>query len=355
MKNMGPNKKEKHDLNDIGIKEFKSRRAEYIPVPVELPEGYQLGKYKVMKRIESDTEMNCICVVQDKKKDEYALKVERCNEKEPMLRTELFVLQQMEQAGSERKHFCKIFDRGANNDFKYIVITLTGKSLRAIRKESKDQRFSLGCALSVGIQCLKGLETLHEKGFIHRNVQPSNFCVGRAELKEHRLIYCLDFGFAHQYKTKEGKVKPKREKPYTYRGSLRHASRNCYKGEELARVDDLEMWLYMVVEFSKGSLPWMNEKNPKEVYEWQEVARKDFGIRQLFGGLPVEFVEVMSHIDGLKFVDTPDYNKIYGLLQNALCVNGLDEFPYDWEEDKPKPMAANDVKDSAENAAKAEK
>lgn len=40
--------------------------------------------------------------------------------------------------------------------------------LEDIRKELPGQKFSMGCALSVGIQCLEAIEELHAIGFLHR-------------------------------------------------------------------------------------------------------------------------------------------------------------------------------------------
>lgn len=42
-------------------------------------------------------------------------------------------------------------------------------SLQDIRKELPGQKFSMGCALSVGIQCLEAIEELHAIGFLHRS------------------------------------------------------------------------------------------------------------------------------------------------------------------------------------------
>lgn len=51
-----------------------------------------------------------------------------------------------------------------------------------------EQKFSMGTALSVGIQCLEALEDLHSIGYLHRDVKPANYTVGRKELNELRKV-----------------------------------------------------------------------------------------------------------------------------------------------------------------------
>lgn len=41
-----------------------------------------------------------------------------------------------------------------------------------------------------------------------------------------------------------------------WRGTTRYGSLNAHQRQDLARRDDLESWLYMIVELTKGSLPW---------------------------------------------------------------------------------------------------
>ena len=49
---------------------------------------------------------------------------------------------------------------------------------------------------------LEALRDLHNIGFLHRDVKPANYTIGRAETSELRRIFLLDFGLARKY-TKE--------------------------------------------------------------------------------------------------------------------------------------------------------
>jgi tau tubulin kinase len=51
----------------------------------------------------------------------------------------------------------------------------------------------------------------------------------------------------------------------------------------------------------------------------------------LFQGCPQEYSEIMDHVDGLRYYDAPDYQRIYNLLKRSLATRGIQERPYDWE------------------------
>lgn len=52
----------------------------------------------------------------------------------------------------------------------------------------------MGTAIGCGLQCLEALEDLHDIGYLHRDVKPGNYTIGRLELNEQRKVYILDFG-----------------------------------------------------------------------------------------------------------------------------------------------------------------
>ena len=121
------------------------------------------------------------------------------------------VLRQL--AAAHGRHFCAIYDQGRYLSWNYVVMTMVGTSLHDLRKASPHptshpsianhpphfqattaQHFSLGTCLSVGIQCLEALEDLHNIGYLHRDVKPGNYTIGRQENNELRKVYILDFG-----------------------------------------------------------------------------------------------------------------------------------------------------------------
>lgn len=55
----------------------------------------------------------------------------------------------------------------------------------------------------LGLQALERLEYLHSKFFLHRDLKPDNFLIGRNEnvifLFKQNLIYLIDFGLSKKY------------------------------------------------------------------------------------------------------------------------------------------------------------
>ncbi|GMS79759.1 hypothetical protein PENTCL1PPCAC_1934, partial [Pristionchus entomophagus] len=310
---------------------------------VKLKEGDLVGKYKIIDIIGPDSGINEIYVVQhEETQDVHCLKIETRAEKFPILKTELFILLEIRKK-ADVKHFCKVYDRGQEERFNYIVLTLAGPSLRNLRRDMPNKKLSLGCGLSVGKQCLQALEELHRIGFVHRDVGPSNFCCGRREFEEERKIYFVDFAFCHQYRDSiTGALKRPRLKPTRYIGSSRHAPRAAYLGMELSRADDLESWFYMFVELIKGGLPWMTFTDSTEIYKYQRKCRTGLEKHEMLGGLPRQLEIIMNLIDRLSYYDDPDYGAIYTLIDEAMTRNNVQEHPYDWEV-KPGEAAAADA------------
>lgn len=106
---------------------------------------------------------------------------------------------------------------------------------------------------------------MHSRYFIHRDMKPDNFLVGRGA--KSGTVHVIDFGLAKRYKD------PKTNQHIPYRngksltGTARYASVNTHMGIEQSRRDDIEGIIYVLLYFLKGSLPWQgltaHNKNDK--------------------------------------------------------------------------------------------
>ncbi|PIC31678.1 hypothetical protein B9Z55_012294 [Caenorhabditis nigoni] len=115
--------------------------------------------------------------------------------------------------------------------------------------------FRMGTAISVGRQSLEALEDMHNIGYLHRDVKPGNYTIGRAEVNELRKVYVLDFGMARKFAHEDGTIKKPRNVA-GFRGTVKYAPVSCHAGRELCRQDDCETWLYMLV---SGNF-WVSKK-----------------------------------------------------------------------------------------------
>ncbi|TKR67090.1 hypothetical protein L596_023294 [Steinernema carpocapsae] len=295
---------------------------------IQLEAGRQVERWTIEKKLGEGAFGAVYRCVDQKTGLFYALKVEGANEQIQLLKMEVFVLSELNKAGG--RHFCKIEDKGRLDNFNYVVMTFVGKSLHDLRIQAPGKKFSIGTAISVGIQCLEALEDLHGIGYLHRDVKPANYTIGRAELRELRKIYVLDFGMARKFVHEDGTIKKPRAAA-GFRGTVKYAPIACHNQRELCRLDDCETWLYMQVELTKGSIPWRNLKDMDEIGRMKRNCRSDIPLKQLFGGCPREYIDVMRVIDGGRFFDEPNYQRIYQLLRQALKTMKASEYPYDWE------------------------
>ncbi|KHJ95956.1 hypothetical protein OESDEN_04089 [Oesophagostomum dentatum] len=135
------------------------------PAIIQLEIGKAIDKYTVIKKLGEGT-FGAVYAVQDARGRKYALKAERANEKVPLLRLELLVMQRLQ--ARHAIHMADLIDKGHFENFNYIVMKLLGKSLQVAKKSGPDKHLSLGPAIGCAIQCLEALEELHWTGFLHR-------------------------------------------------------------------------------------------------------------------------------------------------------------------------------------------
>ena len=225
-------------------------------------------------------------------------------------------------------YICDFYGCGRNGKFNYIIMSLLGPSLSELRRKQPEGKFSLSTTLRLGVQMLAGVQAIHNCGFLHRDVKPSNFAMGRLPTTSH-CCYILDFGLARQYTTPTGEIRQPRAVA-GFRGTVRYASINAHKSLELGRHDDLWSLFYIMAEFINGQLPWRKMKDKEQVGK----SKEKFDHLQLLQGTPKEVQDFLSHLQSLNYFTKPNYSYIKALFQQALEGLGVKESdPYDWELD----------------------
>lgn len=81
----------------------------------------------------------------------------------------------------------------------------------------------------------------------------------------------------------------------------------------------LEGWYYMLVEFTKGSLPWRLITDRAAVQNSKKHARAA-GLQQFLLDCPPIYAEMLSRIDNLKFEEQPPYEDFYKILDKVTSM-----------------------------------
>ncbi|VDO32648.1 unnamed protein product [Haemonchus placei] len=176
--------------------------------------------------------------------------------------------------------------------------------------------------LCMGIfQAVDSLKEVHNAGYVHRDVKPSNYAIGEPGTSKEKVVYILDFGLARILP--DGKVVLRNpRKTVQFRGTTRYCSINAHSREEQGRQDDLWSVFYMLVEMLIGNLPWWAGIEREKVQKEGELLQQ----------CPKEFELYISHLKQLNYASTPDYELLRNVLFQAFKKNHFTlTMKLDWE------------------------
>lgn len=201
----------------------------------------------------------------NKNHSEVAVKLETIGSKSPQLFYEAKIINGLAaddttvDNGVPRIYYC-----GNEGEYNVMIMDLFGQSLEDLFI-TNGRKFSLKTTLMLGYQMIERIEFIHGKNYIHRDVKPDNFVMGRG--KKANKLYMIDFGLAKRFLSKDGSHIPYRDNK-NLTGTARYASLNTHLGIEQGRRDDIEGIANVLLYFVKGSLPWQNLKanGKKEKY-----------------------------------------------------------------------------------------
>jgi serine/threonine protein kinase len=200
----------------------------------------------------------------------------------------------------------------------------------------------------IGIQVLNRIESLHNSGYLHRDIKPDNFLIGTGDKKSR--IYMIDLGLSKKYVVGSGETGTHIEyntgKSFT--GSFRYSSIRNHKGIEQSRRDDLESIGYMLIYLAKGILPWQGLKGSTKSKRSSNIlnVKNCTTLEKLCENLPREFLLYMKYARLLRFPQQPDYNLLRDLFINLFKQEGYKlDFIYDWNivAKKKKSLMTNNI------------
>mmetsp|Transcript_6046 Transcript_6046/g.6950 ORF Transcript_6046/g.6950 Transcript_6046/m.6950 type:complete len:304 (+) Transcript_6046:455-1366(+) len=259
--------------------------------------------------------------------EDVAIKLERIRSKHPQLlyESKLYRVLQGEVGMPNLRWF------GIETHFNVLVMDLLGPSLEDLFNTC-NRVFSPLTVMMIGEQLVTRLEFMHGKHFIHRDIKPDNFLVGRGRKAD--IIHVIDFGLSKRYR------QPKTRQHQAYRegknltGTPRYASINNHLGVEQSRRDDMESIGYVLAYFSRGSLPWQGLKANTKKQKYQKIMDKKMSVSigSLCRDAPVELRKYLDYCRSLRFEDRPNYPYLRGLFRNAIDkgIYGHESEGFDW-------------------------
>ena len=199
----------------------------------------------------------------------------------------------------------------------------------------------------IAYQMVQRVEFMYSKGYIHRDIKPGNFLIGKNS--ESNKIYIIDFGLSKKYVEKNGKhIIYKEGKGLT--GTARYVSLNTHFGIEQSRRDDIEVIAYNLIYFALGKLPWqgIRSKNKKEKYKKIMELKQEYKEEKLCEGLPEEFPTLLQYARKLDFEEKPDYKNIKIMFKQLIKDNKQKlDWKFDWDiiKDKNKRIDVNNYEE----------
>ncbi|TKR81711.1 hypothetical protein L596_015541 [Steinernema carpocapsae] len=287
------------------------------------------NRWKISHRLGAGTFGEVYAADDRELKTTVALKIELNNvaNEEGLLKMEVEVLKEL----ASRPHTPQLFASGKRAAFTYIVISRCGIDLHKVKKESGIPHLSDATVLRLAVHALYAMKQVHEIGYLHRDVKPSNMVFG-ATVVDSKILYLIDYGLARRYAEKDAKTgkwmfRKARDKAEVRGTSSRYCSLNIHLKSEQSRADDMWAFVYSMIDLGPG-LPWPKQARDDRVQRMKE----EISDEKMLGGKLECFQPIMAHIRKMKFYDRPDYKFIYEKLIESLKKKRVQfEDPYDWE------------------------
>lgn len=301
------------------------------------------GKYKLLRKIGSGSFGDIYQGVNITNGEEVAVKLEPQKARHPQLLYES-KLYKILQGGVGIPKF-RWF--GQERDYNVLVIDLLGPSLEDLFNFCS-RKFSMKTILMLADQMIGRLEYFHNKNFIHRDIKPDNFLMGIS--KSCNKLYIIDFGLAKKFRDSRSKQHIPYREDKNLTGTARYASINAHLGIEQSRRDDMESLGYVLMYFTRSSLPWQGLKAATKKQKYEKISEKKMStpVEVLCKGCPAEFAMYLNYCRGLRFEEAPDYmylRQLYRILFRTL--NHQYDYTFDWTLLKQSASQATPVSMSA--------
>jgi serine/threonine protein kinase len=258
------------------------------------------------------------------RKVEYAIKFEKSNVKSSVIELEYEIYLNLQDG----EGIPKIIWMGEYKKYKLMVMEVLGPSLDKFFIAC-DKRFNVNTMSSLGEEMLKRVEYVHSKGYVHRDIKPNNFMLGKFSTTldniNDKTVYIIDFGLSKQYVDIDKETSVATHLPLKdgrrFIGTPRYASINTHLGLTQSRRDDIESIAYILIYFLLGELPWQGIKAKTKIEKKEIICKmkqqEDF---TKYLNVPKELLIFLDYSKSLQYESKPNYEYLYGLL-NKISIN----------------------------------
>ncbi|KAJ1438345.1 kinase-like domain-containing protein [Ochromonadaceae sp. CCMP2298] len=280
-----------------------------------------------------------------------AIKVQHPDFDTSVMKWEAHVMKEL----SGNPAFPKFYCVGCDTDRDYMAMELlTGEDMASLRDRtrcssssasaapaSKTKPIPLEVVSFLTRKMIHCLRPLHDKGYVHRDVKPSNF-VRRSTLS---TDFCLiDFGLAKQHYDSHGHIRTQRERA-DFRGTTIYASPYAHLGQDQCPRDDMFSVLHVFLDLSLGDLVWREaaKRKDKEAVSEQkgkllenprqflldiqnsERARENPEVGVVVDRIIDSVCAFVEHMKQLTYADKPNYDLVLDLLLAPVDMAALEK------------------------------
>lgn len=291
-------------------------------------------EYRVLSRLGKGG-FGAVFEVIDRDHKRFALKVEaRRADRGSQLKKEYNICKRLfNSAGSEAipEGFPLVYEHKEHNKLEYLIMTRLGESLDKIMDRSPGKQLCKSDILMVGIQVVRRLRYLHEKGILHRDMKPNNLVMGWGPNSE-KTVHVIDFGLSSivqdwaTYNCDENAH---------FVGTVYFAPVETLDRKAPSRMGDLESLAYTLLFLFHAKLPWVlrdPETNRKLTYFELGNQRNLIDARELCKGF-LELTGFITAIRETQRTSEPDYQHLIDLLEMALeRVGSANNRTFSWLE-----------------------
>ena len=282
-------------------------------------------KYRLVKKLAEGAFGDVYIGTHITTKEPVAIKIEPRKIAKPLLEAEAYFLFQLRGLGIP-----EVLSFGRKKSYNILIEPLLGKSLFDIFNERR-KRMALEDICLISKQIIDRIQWVHSKGFVHRDIKPDNFLIGR---KDPNVIYLIDFGLSKKYKSDKTGKHLKFNFTGKLTGTVRFASANALRGGEQSRRDDLESIAYMIIFFMRGKLPWQGVTGTKKMERYLKIykMKKNVTPEDLCKSLPPQMAQFTKYVKQLEFEQEPDYNYLRSLFNSILNQRkkNFDSLTFSW-------------------------